>query len=60
MNADTQERNKKIKQMLDFMEKVYINPKIEGFVNDIRDFFNNRGFLTDKQYEALMNVYERI
>lgn len=57
---DKQQRNEHIKKMLDFMEKVYINPKVEDFVNSVRDFFNERGFLTDKQYEALMNIYERI
>ena len=55
-----EERDLHIKQMLNFMEKVYINPKVEDFVNSIREFFNERGFLTDKQYEALMNIYERI
>ena len=54
------ERNKKIEQVLAFMEKVYINPKIEGFVDSIREFYNEKKFLTDKQYEALLNIYERI
>ena len=58
MNAE--EKKAHIKKILDFMEKVYINPKVEGFVDSVRDFFNERGYLTDKQYEALMNIYERI
>lgn len=53
-------RNEHIQHILDFMEKVYISPKVEDFVNSIREQFEERGKLTDKQYEALLNIYERV
>lgn len=56
----TAERNAHIQKILDFLEKVYINPQVEGFVDSVRDFFKERGYLTDKQYQALMNIYERV
>jgi ferritin len=56
----TAERNAHIQKILNFLEKVYINPQVEGFVDSVRDFFNERGYLTDKQYQALMNIYERV
>lgn len=59
-HAQESVRNSHIEKVLAFLEKVYINPKIEDFVNSIRDFYNERGFLTDKQYEALLNIYERV
>lgn len=55
-----QERNQHIEKVLAFLEKVYINQKTEEFVNSLRDWYFDKKFLTDKQYEALLNIYERV
>lgn len=53
-------RNQHIEKILAFLEKVYINQKTEDFIDSLRDFYFSKKFLTDKQYEALLNVYERV
>lgn len=54
------EREMQIIKVLKFLEKVYINDKTERVVCSIRNFFMENGFLTEKQYNYLMDIYERV
>ena len=59
--STTEQRNKQIEKIFKFLESVNIKKQyIQDFVDSLRDFYADKKFLTDKQYEALLNIYERI
>jgi len=54
-------RNIHIEKIFKFLENLNIKSrKTEEFLDSIQEFYLEKGFLTDKQYEALLNIYERI
>lgn len=63
MNAhqatSTEQRSDYIKKIFKTLESCKLKPNDENFINSISDFFLSRGYLSDKQYEALLNIYER-
>ncbi len=54
------ERNVSITKIFKFLSQLKHSSKTEDFLESLQDFFEEKGFLTDKQYEALLNVYERV
>lgn len=53
-------RLKKIMDIFKFLSKVSLKYKDEAFVMSLEEYFQKNGDLTDRQYFALLNVYERV
>ena len=53
-------QNEEITKMFRALETAYMNNRTEDFVHSLMEFFHTNGFLTNKQFEALKKVYERI
>lgn len=59
-NTQDLARIKKIRDIFNFLDKVSLKYKDEAFVMSLQDYFNQHGDLTDRQFFALLNVYERV
>lgn len=52
-------RGDKAKRLFEVLDMCKLNPRDEEIVMNIEEFFDNRGYLTKKQQEVLMDIYER-
>jgi len=50
----------KTKELFIFLAKVNLKPRTETFVLSLEEWFFAKGKLTDKQFEALCDVYENL
>lgn len=50
----------RIKQIFDFIDKVYLKPETKRFVVSLKSYYERTGDLTMKQYEALLQIYEKL
>jgi hypothetical protein len=54
-------RNKQIEEIFKFLENVDIKKtEIQDFVDSLHEFYLTKKFLTDKQFQALCNVYDKL
>lgn len=56
---NNEEREKLIKDIFRVLNLCSLNSKTEEFVQSLEDFYNAKGYLSERQLEALMGVYER-
>lgn len=50
----------RIKQIFDFIEKCVLDHKTKKFVISLKSYYERTGDLSPKQYDALLNIYEKL